>query len=182
MKNCLDLNFLLDKSKDPSFDIKDYGVDSLNEVLDASIEVVKESIKSHYIIFKQRVLDLFSGSVDNFDQFHTENRHLLWETHEWSEECNIVRQALFQLYQKLQELAEIRTMKVLPLFLKIPEFYQDIQDILHLCISVATKIHAEGVAESMGNFIDISDVGREAFINWNGPPVTNDTTLLELAK
>ena len=91
MKNGLDLNLLLDKSKDPSFDIKDYGVESLNEVLDASIEVLKESIKSQYIIFKQRVLDLLSGSVDNFDQLHIENRHLLWETHKCSAECNVVK-------------------------------------------------------------------------------------------
>ena len=43
----------------------------------------------------------------------------------------------------------------------------------------------------MGNFVDIhaekkrgldiSDVGREAYINWNGPPVANAATLLELA-
>ena len=44
----------------------------------------------------------------------------------------------------------------------------------------------------MGNFVDIhsekkrvldiSDVGREAYINWNGPPVDNAVTLLELAQ
>ena len=43
----------------------------------------------------------------------------------------------------------------------------------------------------MGNFVDIhaekkrsldiSDVGREAYINWNGPPVDNAVILLELA-
>ena len=43
----------------------------------------------------------------------------------------------------------------------------------------------------MGNFVDIhaekkrgldiSDVGREAYINWNGLPVANAATLLELA-
>ena len=45
----------------------------------------------------------------------------------------------------------------------------------------AVKTHAEGVAESMGNYVDIhsekrrgldvSVVGQEAYIHWNGPPV-----------
>ena len=44
-----------------------------------------------------------------------------------------------------------------------------------------TKTHAEGVAESMGNILDmhcnkrrgldISNAGVEAKINWNGPPI-----------
>ena len=44
------------------------------------------------------------------------------------------------------------------------------------------KTHAEGVAESMGNYMDIhgdkrrgsmniDDLGQEAFIHWNGPPL-----------
>ena len=62
---------------------------------------------------------------------------------------------------------------------------------LHLFLSVATKTHAEGVAESMDNIIDIhaekkrglgiSDVGMEAFIQWNGPPLSKVNTLLEAA-
>ena len=43
------------------------------------------------------------------------------------------------------------------------------------------KTHAVGVVESMGNYMelygdkrrgrmDIDDVGKEAFIHWNGPP------------
>ena len=82
-------------------------------------------------------------------------------------------------------------MKVLHLFLKTPELYEGLENILDLYVSVATKTHAEGVAESMGNFVDIhaekkrgldiSDVGVEAFINWNGPPVANSSDLLEVA-
>ena len=43
------------------------------------------------------------------------------------------------------------------------------------------KTHAEGVVESMGNMVDIhgdkkrgldiSDIGKEALIQWNGPPL-----------
>ena len=43
------------------------------------------------------------------------------------------------------------------------------------------KTHAETVVESMGNLVDmhcekrrglgIEDVGRETFIDWNGPPI-----------
>ena len=29
--------------------------------------------------------------------------------------------------------------------------------------------------------LDMSDVGVEAFINWNGPPVANSSALLEVA-
>ena len=34
------------------------------------------------------------------------------------------------------------------------------------------KTHAEGVVESMGNYIEIhSDIGKKALIHWNGPPL-----------
>ena len=82
-------------------------------------------------------------------------------------------------------------MKVLHLFLKTPELYEGLENILDLYVSFATKNHAEGVAESMLNFVgihaekkrglDTSDVGVEAFINWNGPPVDNSSDLLEVA-
>ena len=47
------------------------------------------------------------------------------------------------------------------------------------CLS---KTHAEGVVESMGSYVemhadkrrgtmDISDIGKEALIHWNGPPL-----------
>ena len=52
------------------------------------------------------------------------------------------------------------------------------------------KTHAEGVVESMGNYVeihseksrgrmDISDIGREALIHWNGPPLAKADRLGE---
>ena len=54
------------------------------------------------------------------------------------------------------------------------------------------KTHAEGVVESMGNYIeihsdkrrgrmDISDIGKEALIHWNGPPLGRADRLGEAA-
>jgi hypothetical protein len=54
------------------------------------------------------------------------------------------------------------------------------------------KTHAEGVVESMGNYIeihsdkrrgrkDISDIGKEALIHWNGPPLARADRLGEAA-
>ena len=52
------------------------------------------------------------------------------------------------------------------------------------------KTHAEGVVESMGNYIelhgdkrrgrmDIEDIGKEAQIHWNGPPLAKADKLGE---
>ena len=57
------------------------------------------------------------------------------------------------------------------------------------CLS---KTHAEGVVESMGSFVemhadkrrgtmDISDIGKESMIHWNGPPLARADSLGEAA-
>ena len=61
-----------------------------------------------------------------------------------------------------------------------------------LFLRCATKTHAEGVAESMGNIIDIhcgkrrgldiSTVGMEAKIHWNGPPALCTHNLAESSR
>ena len=72
-------------------------------------------------------------------------------------------------------------MKVLHLFLKNEFLFSGIEKFLAIFTKCAVKTHAEGVAESMGNYVDIhsekrrgldvSVVGQEAYIHWNGPPV-----------
>ena len=191
MCNCLDLSLLLDESKSLDFIEELYGVESFNVMVEASLVENTTSIQHQYLVFKQRVLELLSDKGGKFDQIHGENEHLLWETHKCTLECNVKRQSQCQNYQKLVEPKKVKTMKVLHLFLKTPELYDGLHDFLHLYVSVATKTHAEGVAESMGNFVeihsekkrglDISDVGVEAYINWNGPPVANASPLLETA-
>ena len=72
-------------------------------------------------------------------------------------------------------------MKFLHLFLKKEELFTGISCFLHLFLRCLMKTHAETIAESMGNLVDlhcekrrglgIEDVGKEAFIDWNGPPL-----------
>ena len=50
---------------------------------------------------------------------------------------------MFEL-SKFVEPKEVKTMKVLHLYLKSPELYEGLKDFLNLFISVATKTHAEG--------------------------------------
>ena len=64
-----------------------------------------------------------------------------------------------------------------------------IKSFLHLLLRCLLKTHAETVAESMGNLIDlhsekrrglgVEDAGRETFIDWNGPPVHQVDVLAE---
>ena len=77
------------------------------------------------------------------------------------------------------------------LFLREEDLYTGIEDFLHFFLRCATKTHAEGVVESMGNYVemhsdkrrglDIGDVGLEARIHWNGPPIHHATRLGESA-
>ena len=72
-------------------------------------------------------------------------------------------------------------MKFLQLFLKKKELFIGIQSFLHLILRCTVKTHAETVAESMGNIVDlqcekrqglgVENVGKGTFIDWNGPPV-----------
>ena len=76
---------------------------------------------------------------------------------------------------------KIINMKVLHLFLKEAALYSGVEQFLSIFIQCAVKTHAEGVAESMGNYVDIhaekrrgldvSVAGQEAYINCNAPPV-----------
>ena len=72
-------------------------------------------------------------------------------------------------------------MKFLHLFLKESELHEGVEAFLHLLLRCTIKTHAETVAESMGNLVDlhcdkrrglgVQDVGLEVFIDWNGPPI-----------
>ena len=168
-----------------------YGTIELDKVLEDSMEEEndKKAIREQYVEFKKRTIMLLSDSSCSYAHLHTENQHLLWETHKCTDGCNVRRQVQCADYQKVLEPKEVRTMKVLHLFLKSETLYEGLPNFLHLFLSAATKTHAEGVAESMGNYVemhaekkrglDINDVGVESFVHWNGPPVANATPLLE---
>ena len=70
-------------------------------------------------------------------------------------------------------------MKFLHLFLGESDLFEDIRSFLHIYFRCLLKTHAETVAESMGNLIElhsekwrglgVEDAGKETFIDWNGP-------------
>ena len=72
-------------------------------------------------------------------------------------------------------------MKFLHWFIEDEMSSEGIKQFLYLFLRCSVKTHAEGIAESMGSYVnyhsdkrrglDIEDVGREALIHWNGPPV-----------
>ena len=72
-------------------------------------------------------------------------------------------------------------MKFFHLYLREKELYEGHQNFLNFLLRCTVKLHAEGVAESMGSVIDIhsdkrrglniEDVGKESIIHWNGPPI-----------
>ena len=132
MCNCFDINKLLAEAEKPDFDSEAYGLASLGEVVAASFVEDKESIQPQYTVFKQRVLDLLTNKTGNFEQIRGENKHILWETHQCTSECNVKRQAQCQNYQQLIEPKKVKNMKVLHLFLKTPELYEGLSDLLDL--------------------------------------------------
>ena len=80
-------------------------------------------------------------------------------------------------------------MKFLHLILQEQDLFDGMQSFLHFMLRCLVKTHAETVAESMGNLIDmysdkrrglsIDDAGKETFIDWNGPPVHDAISLGE---
>ena len=140
-----------------------------------------DKVKSEYAILKERLVDLLynreSSSAHIFKQFED----ILYKTHTCTEKCDSSVSSKCQHFMKILEPRKIISMKVLHLLLKFLQLYNDIGGVLHLFLRCASKTHAESVAESMGNCIDIysdkkrgldiTTVGQETYIKWNGPPV-----------
>ena len=109
------------------------------------------------------------------------NEHILYKVHECTDECTAKYNKTCKEKNKLIFPKEPIPIKFLQLFLKYEELYSGIECFLHLMLRCFLKTHAETVAESMGNLVamhcdkrrglGIEDVGKETFINWNGPPV-----------
>ena len=140
-----------------------------------------EQIKSEYFLFKERVFDFLFKEDSPNSKFLKQYEHIIYKTHICSTKCNVHTHKKCPEYMTIMEPRSIITMKVLHLLLKFPEFYEGIPGVLHLFLRCSTKTHAEAVAESMGNYVDtysdkkrgldITDIGNESFIHWNGPPV-----------
>ena len=109
------------------------------------------------------------------------HEHLLYRVHKCTEVCTAKTSKTCKESGKLLSPRVPVAVKFLQLFLKEKILFQGIKEFLHFLLRCSVKTHAEGVAESMGNYIDlhsdkrrgmeIDDVGKEALIHWNGPPL-----------
>ena len=193
MENCFDIQKMVSASKEEDFDITSYGVASLEMVLKEACYKSKEAeeVKHEYSIMKHRLFDLLFNNESPNSHFLKQYKHIIYKIHACSEICNVFVHKKCPNYMKTLEPMSIISMKVLHLLLKFPELYEGISGVLHLFLRCAAKTHAEGVAESMGNYIDmysekkrgldIQAIGDESYIHWNGPPVHLATSLGESA-
>ena len=140
-----------------------------------------ENVRSEYLEFKERLFDLLLNKDSPNEHFLSQFQHIIYITHTCSEKCQVHVYKKCPDYMKVLEPRILISMKVLHLFLKFPELYNNISNLLHLLLRCSTKTHAMGVAESMGNYVDffsnkkrgldIRVVGEESLVKWNGPPV-----------
>ena len=109
------------------------------------------------------------------------HEHHLFTVHECNKECTAKTKKTCKEKDKVVFPRMPIPIKFLHLFYKKEELHSDIHHFLHFMLRCLVKNHAETVVESMGNLVDmhsekrrglgIEDVGRETFIDWNGPPV-----------
>ena len=180
MGKCLNVRDILKMGEDKEFNI--IGEQNLKIILSKAKYSENESatIHSEYRIFKKRLheLNLIDKSESELIQ---RNEHILYKVHECTDECTAKYNKTCKEKNKLIFPKEPIPIKFLQLFLKYEELYSGIECFLHLMLRCLLKTHAETVAESMGNLVamhcdkrrglGIEDVGKETFINWNGPPV-----------
>ena len=183
MEGCLDIQKMIVASRLDDFELASYGVDCLERVLNqASYRIAEaDQVKSEYLVFKERVFDLLFCQESSNLHILKQYEHIIFQTHVCSSTCSVTIHKKCTNYMKVLEPRCVITMKVLHLFLKFRELYDGLESVLHLLVRVASKTHAEGVAESMGNYVDfysdkkrgldITAVGDESYIHWNGPPV-----------
>ena len=172
--NCLDLEDILEKATE----VKVEKEKSLRKVMKKAKygEEDVEKIVKQYDTFKKRFKDTVKAGGENEESEEIVKRfqHLIFMTHTCIPDCqNVVK--------KFPERGKVKVcpknvMKFFHLFFKEPSLYSGLQDFLHLFLRYLVKTHAEGVVESMGNYVelhgdkrrgrmDISDIGREALIH-----------------
>ena len=183
MEGCLDIQRMVKASSEDEFELEMYGIDCLENVLSQASYSPADSkqIKSEYLLLKERIFDLLYNEESCNRHILQQYEPFIFKTHVCSSVCCPVSQKKCTSYGEILQPRIIITMKILHLFLKFPELHAGLGAVLHLFLRCSAKTHAEGVAESMGNYVDfysdkkrgldITAVGDEAFIHWNGPPV-----------
>ena len=171
-------------TRDPNF-----GDDSLSTLLEISCtdEPTANKVISEYKLFKSR----FLNSLEQDDLMMRNAETFLYHTHQCSYKCGVEFYKDCRYYQKISDPKEIIEIKWFHLFLHEESLYTGIENFPHFFLRCCTKTHAEGVAESMGNLVDIHSekrrgldikvVGQEAKIHWNGPPMHHTRVLGEAA-
>ena len=180
LADCLDLQLIVDQYENENFDLSSHGSTAFSKlcrIAGISSDLMK-SLQQQYNLFKFRVLGIIK---DENSDIRVKYEHILFEVHQCDDSCNTRLKKGCALFNKLKQPLRLINMKVLHLFLKEESLYSGIELFLSIFVKCAVKTHAEGVAESMGNYIDIHSekrraldvkvVGQEAFIHWNGPPV-----------
>ena len=141
------------------------------------IDEKTENIGHQYIEFKLRLNKIVFSNKD-YSEIIDRFKHLLFEV----QSCTMSCEDNCSKKGKVTDTSDPLLFPLLHLILKEPSLFHGIQDFLHLYLRCLVKTHAEGVAESMGNYMDIhgdkrrgsmdiENLGQEAFIHWNGPPL-----------
>ena len=151
-------------------------------------EEMKQEILRQYDIFLNRFRELVNEH-GQYEEIVKRFAHILFVTHICHPDC-IKAEKMDPKRGKIKEcplkgkvlepkLPNI--WKFLHLIFKEQVLYNGIPDFLHLYLRCTVKTHAEGVVESMGNYVEIHsekrrgsmgifDIGKESLIHWNGPP------------
>ena len=177
MGKCLDLKNILKEGIDT--EIKKSRQKCLKVITKKAMYNEEETneIVKQYDTFQERFKDLMNTSKDNHE-IVKRFEHILFEIHN----CSIACDKDCDKQGKVLEPRTPKVFKLLYLFLKEVSLYSGLEEFLHLYLRCLVKTHAEGVAESMGNYIEIhgdkrrgrmeiEDTGNEALIHWNGPPL-----------
>ena len=185
---CLDLENILQNEE--TTEVKNETEKSLKNLMrKANYEYSDiKKIMKQYTTFKYRLIELTKENGD-YEEIVQRFSHLLFKTHICLPDCHKVEKVIPRR-GKVKECPHKgmtlkpkipNVWKLLHLIFKEQDLYIGLSDFLHLYLRCLVKTHAEGVVESMGNYVeihgekkrgrmDISDVGKEALIHWNGPP------------
>ena len=181
MADCLDIMEIIKKGdRDEDFNaVGERGIQKLTNKAKYTTEIASK-VMEEYRIFKRRLYKLCQSDENDNDliKFNVKN---LFQLHRCTSECKAKYKNTCEDRMKVAEPRKPIAMKFLHLFLREPELYQGVEHFLHLLLRCTMKTHAETVAESMLNLVDlhcekrrglgVQDVGLEVFIDWNGPPV-----------
>ena len=176
MSKCLDLENILGDEESEEVKVER---DRNMKILCRAAKIDEDNtdkILTQYNMFKDRLKAVVQCSED--DELVKRFDIYLFKTHKCSKECGRscpdIDKVIMPRIPKL--------FKIVHLFYKEPSLYLGLEEFLALFLKCLVKTHAEGCAESMGNLVDmhcdkrrgrmdLEDIGKEAAIHWNCPPL-----------